>query len=545
VLCWHLTAEKTPKRIPAYFGPVVPASISTRLRSLYCKPLLRGTPARAAHPVVRATAWILVSMTLCLVAVEAWSRYAAYHKQLAQSAVAAGNVVQAVEEHAEGTMNTVAWLLDGLVERLETHGVDGAARPHLQRYLESRLSRDNSGLQGLFVYDAGGDELVGTSPFPERAGNGDGAYFIHHRGHADRNVHIGPPIVGKAGGEWVITLSRRWNDREGNFAGIALATIPVRYFEQYYARFDVGARGTMLLAMTDGTVVTRHPSGKDVVGSSIVGTPLYEFAQRNGPRGTAMLMTRFDATERLMSYRRVPGYPLLVVAALSKEEFLADWAAMTLQECSAVAVMLLALHALGFRLIGRARRARQLEEALRRAHADLEAKNAALDRLARTDALTGLSNRRYLDERIAAEMARAVREGGCMALVMIDVDHFKRYNDTYGHAAGDDCLRGVASAIGTVANRANDVAARFGGEEFAILLPGTDAEGALRVAEAARHAVCALALPHSENAPGIVTVSAGVASVHPRDAGDTRVLLEAADAALYRAKEGGRNRAGT
>jgi diguanylate cyclase (GGDEF)-like protein len=204
--------------------------------------------------------------------------------------------------------------------------------------------------------------------------------------------------------------------------------------------------------------------------------------------------------------------------------------------------MLLALYALGAWLVSHIRHKLQLEERLRRAQADLQARNATLDRLARTDALTGLHNRRYLDERIAAETARAAREGNAISLVMVDVDCFKRYNDMLGHAAGDDCLRRVAAAIGTAVHRPADVAARFGGEEFAILLPGTGREGALRVAESARAAVAGLALSHEGNPAGIVTISAGVATIRPRGIEDGRLLVEQADGALYGAKEAGRNR---
>jgi diguanylate cyclase (GGDEF)-like protein len=500
-------------------------------------------PAEQGSPLIRATFAILVAITIFAILIESWSRRTDYRSQLAQSAIAAENVAQAAEEHVEGAINTVSWLLDGIVERVEMDGVSRPERGRLQEYLETRLGKKNSALKDLFVHDREGDCLVmASSPSLCSVNNADRHFFEYHRTHADREMRIGPPIMSRSSGEWIITLSRRWNDRHGNFAGIVLATIPVGYFERYYNRFAVGRHGAMLLALADGTVVAGRPAGRGLVNWSAADTPLFRFIRRNGQRGTAMLMVSFDGKERLMSYRRLDDYPLVVVAALARDDILADWWTVTRQECTAVVAMLLALYALGAWLVSHIRHKLQLEERLRRAQADLQARNATLDRLARTDALTGLHNRRYLDERIAAETARAAREGNAISLVMVDVDCFKRYNDMLGHAAGDDCLRRVAAAIGTAVHRPADVAARFGGEEFAILLPGTGREGALRVAESARAAVVALALSHEGNPAGIVTISAGVATIRPRGIEDGRLLVEQADGALYGAKEAGRNR---
>ncbi|MUI15955.1 diguanylate cyclase [Massilia dura] len=491
----------------------------------------------------RATAWCLIALTIFLVVLEAWSRHTAYRSLLAQNSIAVENVAQAAEEHVEGAMNTVSWLLDGIVERVETDGIEPGEQGRLQDYLTTRLNKKNSALQGLFVHDARGALLVATDAHWARGVTAAGrAYFDHHRLRADRELHIGPPIVSRITGEWVITLSRRWNDREGRFAGIVLATIPVRYFEQYYDRFSVGKQGSLMLALADGTVVAGRPAGKGLIGTSAAGTPFFAFAQRSGPRGTAMLKAHFDQTERLMSYRRVEDYPLMVVAALAKEEILASWWEVTRRECAAIGVMLAMVCVLGGWLVSHIRLKQRLQHQLQLAQADLQAKNATLDRLARTDALTGLDNRRHFDERMAAETARAAREGTCVSLVLVDIDFFKRYNDMHGHTAGDDCLRIVAAALGSAAHRPADMAARYGGEEFAILLPGTDGDGALQVAESARAAVRSLALPHEANTAGIVTISAGVASFFPDDADEARALIEAADGALYRAKEAGRNR---
>ncbi|MBB5693166.1 diguanylate cyclase [Muricoccus pecuniae] len=167
-----------------------------------------------------------------------------------------------------------------------------------------------------------------------------------------------------------------------------------------------------------------------------------------------------------------------------------------------------------------------------------------LAELASTDGLTGLANRRRFDEVLNREWRRAAREESCLAVLLLDVDHFKAFNDLYGHLSGDDALREVARAIGETIRRPGDLAARYGGEEFAAVLPRTDAAGAREVAERIRGAIAALGIGHEGNAAGHITASIGVAAVQPHafSAPDAPMLLGAADSALYEAKRSGRDR---
>jgi len=168
--------------------------------------------------------------------------------------------------------------------------------------------------------------------------------------------------------------------------------------------------------------------------------------------------------------------------------------------------------------------------------------NEHLSRLSFLDALTGLANRRRFDEALEKEWRRAMRFGTSLALVMADVDHFKLYNDTFGHPEGDRCLAAVAGVLRNALGRAGDLAARYGGEEFVVLVPGLDRAGALALAESLRASCEALAMPHpgSPVAP-VVTISLGAAACHPGDTLSMASLLADADAALYEAKHAGRN----
>jgi diguanylate cyclase (GGDEF)-like protein/PAS domain S-box-containing protein len=173
---------------------------------------------------------------------------------------------------------------------------------------------------------------------------------------------------------------------------------------------------------------------------------------------------------------------------------------------------------------------------------NLQKANQELRRLAHLDGLTQVANRTAFDQYFATEFRRQWRQGTSLSLIMCDVDHFKHYNDTYGHINGDDCLRMVAKAIEAVLKRPGDMVARYGGEEFAIILPNTDLAGSQVMAEAIQASIANLAIPHRDlQLSTLVTVSMGVASQSQINASKATDLIRAADHALYRAKAQGRN----
>ena len=196
-------------------------------------------------------------------------------------------------------------------------------------------------------------------------------------------------------------------------------------------------------------------------------------------------------------------------------------------------------------LMARVRSALRLKQETDRRKArekELEERNLMLERLSYLDGLTGLANRRYFDESMIQEWRRSLRERTALSLLMIDIDHFKSYNDNYGHQQGDDCLRRVSTALGQALKRPGDFAARYGGEEFAIVLPNTDADGAMVVAETLRENVAELRLPNpGSQVSDQVTVSVGVCSLIPEPGVAVEALISAADKALYTAKSKGRN----
>ncbi|EQM68698.1 diguanylate cyclase [Pseudomonas tohonis] len=187
---------------------------------------------------------------------------------------------------------------------------------------------------------------------------------------------------------------------------------------------------------------------------------------------------------------------------------------------------------------------RELELRVAQRTDELQALNSKLETLSLTDALTGIANRRHFDEVLQQEWHRAQRTAEPLALAILDVDWFKRYNDHYGHPAGDACLQRIAQVLASTVSRSSDLVARYGGEEFVFLVPMTDAAGAQGIAQRLVQAIEELALPHELSTFGRVTVSIGVAAMVPGQGEAAETLLQRADAALYEAKKAGRNRVG-
>lgn len=498
---------------------------------------MSSTPRRAA---VVTTAFV-VFVCLALLGIDAWLALRAREQEVRQVTTANTNLVASVSQQMDSMFSEVGNILIGIAYELERSEINVASLGHLQPVLVNQATVTQH-IHDLFVYDARGGWLVTSqADIPTNANNADRDYFIYHRSNPSAAVFVGKPVISRSSGVWVIPVSKRFNDSNGQFAGVVLATIEIGYLRQMISEFDIGQHGALGLMSKDGLILVRRPYAVADLGKSIVGSATYESAKRQ-VWGTLETISPVDGVERLLSYRHLKNHPMFVIVAVSKYEMLQNWRATTRFQTAWILVLCLVTALAGTYVVRSVRERLKVEVRLGQTRDELTHANVRLTELARFDGLTSLANRRYFDETLDQAFAQSARSSLPLALVMLDVDHFKRYNDLYGHPQGDLCLQCVAQAVQSAARRPRDFVARYGGEELAMILPDTDAQGAAVVAEAARAAVAALGLPHAGSEISHVSVSVGIAVHVPSKALQRpQDLLQAADNALYRAKNAGRN----
>ncbi|MDB5028706.1 MAG: hypothetical protein JWO66_2395 [Candidatus Eremiobacteraeota bacterium] len=436
------------------------------------------------------------------------------------------NLAHSLAQQANGSFQTVDENLLDLRERVETEGTGEQQLRRLRPVLAERIAGVPL-LHNLFIVDEHANGLINALRI-KNVNYADRKWFIFHRTHADRGMHIGATVRSRTDRSWIITVTRRLNHKDGSFAGVALATVAVSSFQGLYDSVNLGTSGIIDLTLADGAILVRKPYDAASVGRSLAKAPWYVQDLPHHPVGTNANRSIIDGVGRYYAYHRVDRYPLIVVVGIGQFEALTNWRWQALFSSIQVASVLLVLLFLGKYLtvqIGQR-----------------EAAETELAALAMIDDLTRLGNRRRFDEWMDREWRRAIRSRTSLTCLMIDVDCFKSYNDSRGHQAGDGVLQVIAGQIAMSIRRPCDLAARYGGDEFVVLLSDTDAFGGQQIAEKIRTGVYATAIDQAGNPHNVVTVSIGVASSRPNLGAESGDLLKAADAALYEAKRDGRNR---
>jgi diguanylate cyclase (GGDEF)-like protein len=369
------------------------------------------------------------------------------------------------------------------------------------------------------VFDAQGKLTIDASSLdPAPDNRSDEEYFKAHVDRPDVGLFISRPMLHR--GAYSIVLSRRITGDDGSFQGVVAGSIRFSYFHGLFGRLHLGADDLITVFRRDGTVIMRTPFDLDVIGHNLSHVPgLHQVLTE--PSGSYSRPSVADGLMRLFVWRN-SGSALVVQVGKRLDTILNLWHRQVIRIGAIMTALILFVVATTLFLAREIGRRAQAEE--------------RLEELATTDALTGLRNRRKFDAEIDLEWRRAARNGTPVALLMLDADHFKSYNDTYGHQAGDQVLVGIAICISDAVRRAGDCPARFGGEEFAVLLPGLSNVEAFRLAETIR-----LKVEHWSEDPSVTTVSIGIASMIPAESLDWSDLIEAADRALYAAKANGRN----
>lgn len=490
------------------------------------------------------TSILLVFICLSLALLTAWQIWFSHERALHELNVANLNLAQALDNYSEGVIRQSELVLVDLAERLEQ---EGKGRAHLERL--QKVVREQSRVLKLastiIIYDAKGDRLlVSRGDINARPNASDRAFFIHHRDNPSTEIFIGPTIKSRLAHEWVFTVSRRLNDADGKFSGVVAITLSVEHFLHLFGSLDLGKQGTMSLSSSDGTLLFRQPFREQDVGLDWSNSTIFQTLRQHN-QATTVQISRIDGIERMYALRRNSKLPLITVVALGRDEALTAWRRDARLFTTVILILLFAVGLIGQRLLVDVRRRSRAERQLLSAREELLDAIARLEILASQDALTGLANRRSFDQTLEAEIRRAQRQGSDLTLMLLDIDLFKHYNDHYGHLAGDACLRSVANLLKRCMRRPGDLAARYGGEELAVILPNTSDEGAESIALAFMASLKQSDLPHENSPFQRITVSIGLASLQPdtQDSATIAVrLIEAADQALYRAKANGRNR---
>ncbi|MEG5267161.1 sensor domain-containing diguanylate cyclase [Pseudomonas sp. JDS28PS106] len=440
----------------------------------------------------------------------------------------ASNILQLINADVMRNAELYDSSLLGMIKAWQRPDVARLA-PELQQYLYFDRFKAASYKGDLVLLDERGDVSIDSMFIPPRHDNfSDRLYFQAHKANPTLGLHVSAPYKTRWGfKDWCINFSRRLEGPDGEFKGIVSAAMRLVYFKQLFMSQMLGPDSGIALLNTQGILVVRYPDidGQDLTGKDYARTPNFQRILREGNGSFSAFSEQFQ-DDRFYAFSRVGNLPLVLVISQSTEQVYAVWtrnAALVGGATGALCIGMLWLTLLLRR------------ELRRRHHAETE-----LAKLAATDGLTELPNRRQLDEAVDAEWLRARRSGKPLSLLMIDVDHFKAFNERHGHAGGDEALRKVAQTIGRHAKRPGDIAARYGGEEFVMVLPETDLAGALSIAADIRAEV--EQIPPFERATGPVTVSIGVATTVVRPWDKLETFYGLADKALYQAKRNGRNR---
>ncbi|MEX3916140.1 diguanylate cyclase [Paraburkholderia sp. BR10872] len=487
----------------------------------------RAAVVAGHHPFIVGALGTLLAMgvlgvsLLTLVAARATAIQHAHETSRNVAAVLTSNISRTVDAADQSLRLLIAALDKPAVQHM------GADVRHELLFNATATSRY---VTGMGVTDERGQLLDGCCSSTHHWNFGDRDYFLVHRQSAKVGLYVSAIYRARSrGGIEAMALSRRINGADGSFKGVALVAIDLEYFRHLLDGLDVGSHGVTAIVRTDGTLVARNPYLPPALSPNFNKSPTFP-RMVNQDTGFYAARSSTDGVLRLYTFQRVPGTPLIAVVAPALDDVLASWRTLSWIVGASAFAISIAFCAVVW-LLAFALRDRALGE-------------ERLTELTQTDALTGLKNRRALDEALQNEWERLQRNDSQLSVLFVDADHFKQYNDKHGHAEGDKALKHLARCIAQCVSRRGDCAARYGGEEFVVVLPDTQLKDALRMAESIRETVERLWHTPNEACSAALhpfTVSIGCSTGWRGHPATLVELTKAADSALYEAKRAGRN----
>ncbi|WP_181885331.1 putative bifunctional diguanylate cyclase/phosphodiesterase [Trinickia dinghuensis] len=468
-----------------------------------------------------------IGITLATTGVTVASLYEMRLDAMAQARDAAQNLVISLQKEIERNLDIYQLAMRDVATTVETPSIERLP-PDVRQLIAFSSATNATELGALFATDATGKLVLDSQSIQPRKFNvSDRDYFQVQRRQRNVGLYISSPFLSRTAEPGVprIALSRRLEDKNGQFAGIVAGTLRLSYFQQLFEDSILRRHDSITLLRTDGTVLMRQPFHEGDIGKSLAGGHSFPPLVQSG-HGTYIDVAVLDHIERLYSFRRIGSYPLVVVVGFATDDIYAEWRkrAITIGLVCVIVDALLILLSLMF--------SRQLRKRLTMEH--------RLQRLAWFDSLTGLPNRAQLQIEALRILTDANRNASTLAVLFIDLDRFKRVNDTQGHAAGDEVLSEIARRLRNQI-RAEDVIGRLGGDEFLAILQDCDVQRATHIAGRILQAVYQpILINPTQDTRITISASIGIA-LSPHDGEETDILLRNADLAMYQAKSAGRN----
>lgn len=486
---------------------------------------LQHIPA-GKHPYLKRLVTLGLTVTLGFSAISGYILWENRTRDRETARQFAANLVQTISSEIDRNLELYDLSLQAVVDGINLPSLSQMS-PETRHFVLFDRAATAKGMGSIFILDKDGNVTIDSrTATPPTANFAKSDFFKVMSAVSSDRPYLSKPWR-DASGEYLIGLSRRLSASDGSFAGVVVGTLRVSYLRDMFRKLKLGDKHALTLVREDGSLIIRDPFDEHMIGRDLSASPVFQRIAAS-PSGSFEDTARIDGVERMYVFQHVGEHPLKLTYGQSQEAIYASWR----REAWYIGLLMLALGATNIALVV------FLASALKR-RSDAEHQLAIM---ATTDSLTGLCNRRRFDEMFDVEWRRAIRMQSPVALLMIDADHFKLFNDQFGHQAGDAALVALAHCLIDSARRAGDVSARYGGEEFAVLLPGMSATDAFKLGEDIRARVLALRADQQNRADACPTVSIGVAAMVPRQGLLPRDLIKAADTALYRAKSNGRNR---